>query len=168
MLRCPSSKVVSFSSIDELSKYADKSDTDAIGSRAGTIVTYGPFHKVPITASKDFQKKEQKSVSVHYEYDTAIVTVVELQRFAEISHWGANINIQDSVHLRNDGPVYVIKSYHVNVTENHLAASRDTSRDWLINMPGSTRQIALKHFQPWFYNFLEAFILRTTTTRLAM
>ena len=33
-----------------------------------------------------------------------MLTVKNMQRTAEISHWGANLNIQDEIHLYNAGP----------------------------------------------------------------
>jgi oligosaccharyltransferase complex subunit alpha (ribophorin I) len=34
------------------------------------------------------------------------VEITSLKRVAEISHWGANLNIQNDIALRNAGPEY--------------------------------------------------------------
>ncbi|KAG8777234.1 dolichyl-diphosphooligosaccharide--protein glycosyltransferase subunit 1 [Serendipita sp. 407] len=106
-IRLPSPKVVSYSAPKELTKYASSSSDSkeqATGTRSGAVITYGPFQDLPVTAEALFQKEDQKLLTIHYEYDTPILSVVSLDRSAEISHWGNNLNVQDSVHIRNDGP----------------------------------------------------------------
>lgn len=75
-----------------------------MGTRSGGVITYGPFDDLPPTAAVSFQKDEQQKISVHYEYDTPVLSVLSLDRWAEISHWGSNLNIQDDIHIINDGP----------------------------------------------------------------
>ena len=52
----------------------------------------------------EFFSKYQQPVSVHFPYDHPVLEVTKLQRSAEISHWGSNLNIEDKVTLRNAGP----------------------------------------------------------------
>ncbi|KAI0347194.1 oligosaccharyl transferase alpha subunit [Trametopsis cervina] len=73
-------------------------------TKSGATVTYGPYNNIPVSTNKDFVQKQQKRVIVHYEHGTPVVEVTRLERTAEISHWGANLNIQDNVWLRNAGP----------------------------------------------------------------
>ncbi|KAG8830547.1 dolichyl-diphosphooligosaccharide--protein glycosyltransferase subunit 1 [Serendipita sp. 399] len=106
-IRLPSPKVLSYSSPKELTKYASSSSDSkeqATGTRSGAVISYGPFQDLPVTANELFQKEDQQLLYVHYEYDSPIVRVVSLDRSAEISHWGNNLNIQDNVHIKNDGP----------------------------------------------------------------
>jgi len=101
--RSPSSKVISFSTPNELSKFAASSE-NAKGSRNGAVISYGPFEDLPATTGPNFHREYQQLLTVHYDYETPIVTVVSMDRWAEISHWGNNLNIQDNIHIRNDGP----------------------------------------------------------------
>lgn len=104
-IRLPSPKVLSYSAPEALSNYAPEgSKEQARGIRSGAVITYGPFDDLPPTTGKFFAKEDQQLLSVHYEYETPVLSVVSLDRWAEISHWGDNLNIQDNVHIRNDGP----------------------------------------------------------------
>jgi hypothetical protein len=101
--RSQSPKVISFSTPEELSTFAPSS-ANAKGSRIGAVISYGPFEDLPATTGTNFQRENQQTLTVHYEYETPIVTVVSMDRWAEISHWGNNLNIQDDLYIRNDGP----------------------------------------------------------------
>lgn len=101
--RSPSPKIVSYSEPAELQKYAGIT-ADSVATRSGAVVTYGPFQDLPATTGLPFQQGDQQLLTIHYEYDRSIVTVVSLNRSAEISHWGNNLNIQDDIHITNDGP----------------------------------------------------------------
>jgi oligosaccharyltransferase complex subunit alpha (ribophorin I) len=46
-------------------------------------------------------------VSVQYGHDAPVLALRTLRRAAEISHWGANLNIQDEIELYNAGPACV-------------------------------------------------------------
>jgi len=86
-------------------KYSAKKEGDAIaGSKSGATINYGPFQNVGPTVGVTFQNTEQQTLSVHYEDDKPILSVVKYERAAEVSHWGANLNIEDKVMLCNDGP----------------------------------------------------------------
>ncbi|PVG00015.1 Ribophorin I [Serendipita vermifera] len=103
-IRSPSPKIISYSTPSELTKYAASSSDSkeqAAGTKSGAVVTYGPFENIPGTTGTSFS--DQQQLTIHYEYDQPLITVVTLDRWAEISHWGDNLNIQDNVHIRNDG-----------------------------------------------------------------
>ena len=102
IFRSPSPKVVSYSAPAELAKYADTT-AESVASKSGAVISYGPFKNLPATTGLPFHREDQKLLTVHYEYDSPILSVVSLDRSAEISHWGNNLNIQDDVHIRNDG-----------------------------------------------------------------
>jgi len=78
-------------------------DGEKPASKSGASVTYGPFHTIPPSTSRQFLQQEQKTVKIHYEYEAPVLTVSQLKRSAEISHWGANLNVEDRVWLKNDG-----------------------------------------------------------------
>ncbi|KAI0774154.1 oligosaccharyl transferase alpha subunit [Fomes fomentarius] len=78
--------------------------TDAVVTKSGATVTYGPFHDIPASASQEFVDKKQKRIAIHYTYDHPVLEITKLERSAEISHWGANLNIQDNLWLHNAGP----------------------------------------------------------------
>jgi len=74
-------------------------------TNSGATVTYGPYHNVGSSASTEFLSKYQQPVSVHYKYDHPVLEITTLQRSAEISHWGSNLNIEDKIDLHNAGPL---------------------------------------------------------------
>lgn len=98
-IKAPSPNIHSYSNPYALTKYT----TDAPVTKSGASVTYGPYHDVPPSDGKNFATKSQEIVKVHYQYDSPVLTIPELRRAAEISHWGSNLNIQDDIHLKNDG-----------------------------------------------------------------
>lgn len=85
--------------------------TDSVVTKSGATITYGPFHNIPPSASADFVDKKQKQISMHYSFDYPVLEVIKLERAAEISHWGANLNIQDTMKLHNAGPRCVSSSH---------------------------------------------------------
>lgn len=93
----------SFTEPHNVDEYATESGPPV--SRSGTTVTYGQFNNVPATATKDFIDNKQQRVELRYEYKDPVLTATSLKRSAEISHWGSNLNIQDEIKLRNDGPM---------------------------------------------------------------
>jgi dolichyl-diphosphooligosaccharide---protein glycosyltransferase subunit 1 (ribophorin I) len=84
----------------------------------GGTITYGPFHNVPPSASAAFIEQHQKHIVVHYLYGAPVVEITSLKRSAEISHWGANLNIQNDIALRNAGPAYVWLIYVAGFCSN--------------------------------------------------
>lgn len=70
-------------------------------------MTYGPYHNIPASTNREFVEDTQKRISVQYDYPQPVLEVNKLERTAEISHWGANLNIQDNIWLHNAGPAYV-------------------------------------------------------------
>lgn len=78
--------------------------SDAVVTKSGTTITYGPYYDIPPSASQEFVDKKQKHITVHYTHDYPVLEATKLQRAAEISHWGANLNIEDKYWLHNAGP----------------------------------------------------------------
>lgn len=79
-------------------------------TKSGATVTYGPYSNIPSSTNKGFVENTQKRIAVQYNYPNPILEVTKLERSAEISHWGANLNIQDNIWLHNAGPAYVVGS----------------------------------------------------------
>ncbi|EGN93047.1 hypothetical protein SERLA73DRAFT_190196 [Serpula lacrymans var. lacrymans S7.3] len=73
-------------------------------TKSGTTITYGPFHNIPSSSNAEFIGEHQQVVVVHYNFDYPVLEIKKLQRSAEISHWGSNLNIEDKIHLYNAGP----------------------------------------------------------------
>jgi dolichyl-diphosphooligosaccharide---protein glycosyltransferase subunit 1 (ribophorin I) len=99
-IRSPSPTIHSYSEPPSLSRFA----ADAPVTKSGASVTYGPFKDIPPSDDGGFSDEIQETVKVHYLYEKPLITVALLRRSAEVSHWGSNLNIQDNIHLRNDGP----------------------------------------------------------------
>lgn len=72
-------------------------------TKSGATITYGPYNDVP-AASGEFVGKHQQRLTVHYKSEYPVLEVTTLTRTAEVSHWGANLNIEDNINLRNAGP----------------------------------------------------------------
>ena len=96
----PSPNVLSYSTPEGLDEYT----LDNPVAKSGATITYGPFNNVPVTAEARFLITRQKNVTVHYTYDHPVIEITKLKRSAEISHWGANLNIEDKIDLHNAGP----------------------------------------------------------------
>lgn len=73
-------------------------------SNTGGAITYGPFHDLPPSSNTAFVEENQQEISIHYEFGFPMLAIKTLRRAAEVSHWGANLNIQDEIHLYNAGP----------------------------------------------------------------
>jgi oligosaccharyltransferase complex subunit alpha (ribophorin I) len=99
----PEPRIISHTTPEGLDAFT----TDNIATKKGGTITYGPFHNIPPSASAAFIKEHQKHVVVHYFFGAPVVEITSLKRSAEISHWGANLNIQNDIALRNAGPAYV-------------------------------------------------------------
>lgn len=98
-VRAPGPEIVGHGAVPKT--YTRDSDV----TKAGATITLGPFYSVPPTLGDAAAKKaEQSPFWVHYETKTPIAGVRALRRSAEVSHWGANLNIQDEVELYNAGP----------------------------------------------------------------
>ncbi|KAJ7433837.1 Ribophorin I [Mycena galericulata] len=99
-IRSPSPTVHSYTTPEKVEVFT----LDAAVTKTGTTITYGPYNNIVPSANEEFISKHQQPVVVHFNYEYAVAEVPKLKRAAEISHWGANLNIQDEIHLRNAGP----------------------------------------------------------------
>ena len=97
--RSPSPQVHSYTTPESV-EYT----SDSVVTKSGATITYGPFHDIPASATSEFVDKQQKMINIHYPFDYPVLEVTKLERAAEISHWGANLNIQDTMVLHNAGP----------------------------------------------------------------
>ncbi|KAG7096965.1 hypothetical protein E1B28_004362 [Marasmius oreades] len=73
-------------------------------AKSGATVTYGPYRNIPESFTVDFTSKYQQTIAINYAYDFPVIEVTKLTRGVEISHWAANLNVQDEVVLHNAGP----------------------------------------------------------------
>ncbi|TDL29889.1 oligosaccharyl transferase alpha subunit [Rickenella mellea] len=99
-IRSPSPGILSYTTPEDVQDFT----FEAPVTKSGATLTYGPFKNFPSSDSQHFVEKRQQRVTVHYKYDDPVMEVTELHRSAEISHWGANLNIQDEISLTNAGP----------------------------------------------------------------
>ncbi|KAH9853610.1 oligosaccharyl transferase alpha subunit [Lenzites betulinus] len=98
-IRSPNPKVHSFTEPEDV-----EFTTDAVVTKSGATITYGPYYNVPPSASQAFVDTKQKHISVHYDYDHPVLEVKKLERAVEISHWGANLNVDQNIFFHNAGP----------------------------------------------------------------
>jgi len=59
-----------------------------------SVITYGPFTNVGPNSAKE--------VSVHYENNSPFLTVTEMTRLIEVSHWG-NVAVEEEIDMRHTG-----------------------------------------------------------------
>jgi oligosaccharyltransferase complex subunit alpha (ribophorin I) len=100
-IRSETPQIHSFSQPKSLQRFA----SGEVATKTGSILTYGPFVGLPASDSPLFAETIQAAIKIHFEYNHPILTLSTLRRVAEISHWGANLNIQDDINLRNDAAV---------------------------------------------------------------
>jgi len=100
-LRASSPDVPSYSTPEGVNEFVRENSV----TKSGATITYGPFHNVASSTSVEFLSKYQQSVSVHYNFGYPVLEITKLQRSAEISHWGSNLNIEDKIDLHNAGPL---------------------------------------------------------------
>ncbi|KAF8476511.1 oligosaccharyl transferase alpha subunit [Gautieria morchelliformis] len=98
-IRSPTSKIHNYTEPPNLSQFT-KDEPSA--SKSSATITYGPYNSIPVSTTPDFLSTQQR-ISIHYEIERAVLRVLSLHRTAEVSHWGSNLNIQDEIHLKNDG-----------------------------------------------------------------
>ena len=100
LYRSPSPQVHSFTRPEGLEAFTLEDPV----TKSGATLTYGPYKNIPQSTSEEFVGGKQKRVTVHFECDHPVVEVSKLSRAVEISHWGANLNIEDNIVLHNGGP----------------------------------------------------------------
>lgn len=61
-----------------------------------SLITYGPFTNVAPNSAKE--------VSVHYENNGPFLTVTEMTRLIEVSHWG-NVAVEEEIDMKHTGAV---------------------------------------------------------------
>ena len=59
-----------------------------------SVITYGPFTNVGPNSAKE--------VSVHYENNSPFLTVTEMSRLIEVSHWG-NVAVEEEIDMAHTG-----------------------------------------------------------------
>ncbi|KAJ7179143.1 Ribophorin I [Mycena filopes] len=99
-IRSPSPTIHSYTTPQNVDAFT----LDAPVTKTGATITYGPYNNIAPSANDKFISAHQQSVVLHFNYEYPVVEVPTLKRSAEISHWGANLNIQDEINLHNAGP----------------------------------------------------------------
>ncbi|XP_002740264.1 dolichyl-diphosphooligosaccharide--protein glycosyltransferase subunit 1 [Saccoglossus kowalevskii] len=80
---------LSSSNVESYSKLSPVSASD-------DTITYGPYERIrPFSKGKD-------NLKVHYENNSPFLTVTQLERVIEISHWG-NIAVEETLDIRHTG-----------------------------------------------------------------
>ncbi|CDH51153.1 ribophorin i [Lichtheimia corymbifera JMRC:FSU:9682] len=64
-------------------------------THSGNKIVYGPFH--------DMTPGSYQELSIHYEYSKPILTVAELERDLQVSHWGNNLAVEENYKLQHSG-----------------------------------------------------------------
>ncbi|PFH52717.1 hypothetical protein AMATHDRAFT_139280 [Amanita thiersii Skay4041] len=99
-LRTLSPRIITYTIPENLDQFT----SEATASKSSATVTYGPYNNIPPSTNTAFYSKHQMPVTIHYNHDHPILEILTYDRSAEISHWGANLNIEDKIHLFNAGP----------------------------------------------------------------
>ncbi|TFK28748.1 oligosaccharyltransferase alpha subunit [Coprinopsis marcescibilis] len=82
----------------------DKFAGDALVTKSGSTIVYGPYSNIPPSANQNFVEEYQQRVEIQYYLEQPVLEVTEYKRAVEVSHWGANVNTQDEITLHNAGP----------------------------------------------------------------
>ncbi|KIJ57101.1 hypothetical protein M422DRAFT_773793 [Sphaerobolus stellatus SS14] len=122
---------------------------DLAATKSGATITYGPFQNIPVSTASEFLKKTQQRVSVHYQIEHPVLRVLSLHRTAEVSHWGSNLNIQDEIHLKNDGPK--LKGQFSRLTHQILAYQKLPTYGTLISL---TLHLPPGISAPYYYDLI--------------
>lgn len=61
----------------------------------GNKIVYGPFDSI---GSHAFER-----LRIHYEYSKPLLTVTELVRDLQVSHWGGNLAVEENYKLHHSG-----------------------------------------------------------------
>ncbi|KAJ4478059.1 Ribophorin I [Lentinula aciculospora] len=99
-LKSSSPRIISYTTPENVEAFTQENPV----TKSGATVTYGPYNNVPSSTNQEFLQEHQQHVVLHYNYDYPVLEILKLKRAAEISHWGANLNIQDDIVLHNAGP----------------------------------------------------------------
>ena len=67
---------------------------------SGNKIVYGPYSNV--------QPRSFELATAHFENLHPLITITDLRRDIEVSHWGKNLAVEEHYALRNDGARYVI------------------------------------------------------------
>lgn len=62
---------------------------------SGNKIVYGPYQNV-LAGSFEI-------ASAHFENPKSMITITDLRRDIEVSHWGNNLAVEEHYALRNDG-----------------------------------------------------------------
>ncbi|ELT91404.1 hypothetical protein CAPTEDRAFT_159283 [Capitella teleta] len=87
-------KTVSLTTEVKCSSGSIETYTKTKASVSDNVITYGPF--------EDVQKFSDEEMLVHYENNGPFLTVTNMQRLIEVSHWG-NIAVEESVDIEHTG-----------------------------------------------------------------
>ncbi|KAG6378556.1 Ribophorin I-domain-containing protein [Boletus reticuloceps] len=92
-IKSSSSEIPSYSTPEGIDEFVG----DASVTKSGATITYGPYHNVASSTNAEFLFKHQQPISAQYNHGHPVLEVMKLQRSVEISHWGSNLNIEDSL-----------------------------------------------------------------------
>lgn len=65
------------------------------GEHTKNSVVYGSFNDIPPLFIRP--------CSFHYEYKSPIITVTDLKRHVQVSHWGGKVSVEENYAIRHDG-----------------------------------------------------------------
>ncbi|RIB10885.1 Ribophorin I [Gigaspora rosea] len=103
-------------------------------SRSGNIITYGSFSNQEPGAFDE--------LSIHYEFQQAILTVKGLRRDLEISHWGGNLAVEEHFNLTHDGAKLKGQFSRLEYQQTQYIHHETTmARDFSINLPAHASDV---------------------------
>jgi oligosaccharyltransferase complex subunit alpha (ribophorin I) len=70
-------------------------DPNYPSERSGDLIFYGPFY--------DIKSYAFSTCRFQYEYKPPILTLTQLARELEVSHWGGNVAVEEHFALKHDG-----------------------------------------------------------------
>ncbi|KAI8993300.1 Ribophorin I [Pilobolus umbonatus] len=101
---------------------------------SGNKVTYGPYHNIPPFSFS--------MATCHFENPKPLITITELQRDIEISHWGNNIAVEEHYALHNDGASLDKEFNRVQYQMTaHIHDQLNVLRELHFTLPASARDV---------------------------
>ncbi|KAF8589544.1 hypothetical protein K439DRAFT_1657955 [Ramaria rubella] len=94
--------LLTFHTYTQPSSLAAFTQEECSATKSGSTTTYRPYDIIPASTTHDFFATQQH-IYIHYKIEIPVIWVLSLRPTVEVSHWGSNLNIQDKIHLKNDG-----------------------------------------------------------------
>jgi oligosaccharyltransferase complex subunit alpha (ribophorin I) len=99
-------------------------------SKSENSVTYGPF--------EDIKASSEAQITIHYENNTPFLSVTEMDRLIEVSHWG-NIAVEETIDVRHTGAL--LKGSFSRYDYQRNQDGQASIKSFKTNLPAAARDV---------------------------